>query len=288
MCSTIAKIGSPSWLRTVSPRMRPRRRISSRSGKSLSGESSRAMITRIQNMRPLRRPRIRRRPSGWAFVLEPRPCTTNPSDAWSGPLATHTTSHYNYRRRVELQGRRNRLWSSATPNPHQCQRRGRPSRGVPYVKSIADGGSAAPSWFQNDPRRCFASLSRRKQGFESPRERQLRNQTIDIQRVVVSVCHFDVLWFATLVGRLSLNGLPCQPLLICGAGVTLDFGKGLVSGDRSDFARRTSSFSKPPRCCLSKAVRFATLRQPGFPDGCRNHVAEALQREGIDISSHQN
>ena len=31
-----------SWLRTVSPRMRPRRRISSRSGKSLSSEFSEA------------------------------------------------------------------------------------------------------------------------------------------------------------------------------------------------------------------------------------------------------
>jgi hypothetical protein len=59
--STTAKIGSPSWLRTVSPRMRPRRRISSRSGKSLPEVSSRSMITRIRNMRPLRRPRIRRR-----------------------------------------------------------------------------------------------------------------------------------------------------------------------------------------------------------------------------------
>src|SRR5262249_1372668 len=183
MCSTIAKIGSPSWLRTVSPRMRPRRRISSRSGKSLSGESIRSMITRIQNIRPRRRPRIRRRPSGWAFVLEPRSCTTNSSDAWSGPLATHTTSHYNYRRRIGLQGRRNRVWSSATPNPHQRQRRGGPSRGAPYVTLMAYGGSAAPSWLQNDPRRRFASLSRRKQGFESPRERQ------STQALVLSARH---------------------------------------------------------------------------------------------------
>src|SRR6266851_3554934 len=39
MCSTMANTASPCWLRTVSPRIRPRRRISSRSGRSLSGIS---------------------------------------------------------------------------------------------------------------------------------------------------------------------------------------------------------------------------------------------------------
>src|SRR5262245_6565434 len=225
MCSTIAKIGSPSWLRTVSPRMRPRRRISSRSGKSLSGESIRSMITRIQNIRPRRRPRIRRRPSGWAFVLEPRSCTTNSSDAWSGPLATHTTSHYNYRRRIGLQGRRNRLWSSATPNPHQCQRRGRPSRGVPYVKLMAYGGSAAPSWLQNDPRRRFASLSRRKQGFESPRERHPNKSPSDLldefALIVPLMCEWDTQrsCFEFLHRAIS------EQLALCITRVALDFFK---------------------------------------------------------------
>src|SRR3989442_8386525 len=72
-----------------------------------------------------------------------------------------------------------------------------------------------------------ASL-RRKQGFESPRERHLGYQAIDFCESLGGVCHFVQFWFATLVRGLSLNRLPRQPFLICRARVAFDLGQSFV------------------------------------------------------------
>src|SRR5262245_28781356 len=131
------------------------------------------------------------------------------------------------------------------------------------------------------------SLSRRKQGFESPRERHRGYQAIDFCESLGGVCHFVQFWFATLVRRLSLNRLPRQPFLICRARVAFDLGQSFVSGDRGDLACGTSCFGEAPRCSFSKAMRFAARWQTGFADRCRNHVAETLHGEGLAVGGHK-
>ena len=113
------------------------------------------------------------------------------------------------------------------------------------------------------------ALSRRKQGFESPRERQNKKSTLKRLRFFQKMAHFDSRW-ATRCSAFEPRQVnwcssfePRQRLHLSRARVFVHLLKRAMAGDRHDFMRRRAKLGWTGGSGLAQAV-CRTMRQVGL------------------------